>query len=309
MAYSYENVSNYIESYNCELLTPKKDYKNTEQVLLIRCGRCGDLFEQSFSGFKNGKYKVCRKCRYYFNGQKKAKTTEEFKKEIFDLVGDEYEVLGEYKNARTKIKIKHKKCGHEYFVTPRAFVEQGNRCVKCGNFKKLTHEEFCKIVCELEGDNYTVLDRYKNSTTKIHIRHNKCGDIWYTTPTNFLSTGSRCPSCLRSKGEEEIAKILNSNGINYKEQFLFNDCKFINPLPFDFYLPDHNICIEYDGEQHYRPCGFGEKNKEIINDKFKMTQKRDKIKNKYCKENDIKLIRIPYYEFNNIENVLKDIFT
>ena len=76
-------------------------------------------------------------------------------------------------------------------------------------------------------------------------------------------------------------------------------------LPFDFYIPDLNICIEYDGEQHFEPVDFGGKGKEYAEKRFKAQQKRDNIKTEYCKNNNIKLIRIPYWEFDNVENILK----
>jgi len=61
-------------------------------------------------------------------------------------------------------------------------------------------------------------------------------------------------------------------------------------LRFDFYIPDKNICIEYDGIQHYKPTYiFGSAEKK------KKTQKRDQIKNLFCEIIGIKLIRIPYY--------------
>ena len=84
-------------------------------------------------------------------------------------------------------------------------------------------------------------------------------------------------------------------------QYKFDDCKFKYVLPFDFYLPQYNCCIEFDGEQHYKIIkhfgGF---------DKFVDTKIRDTIKNEYCKNNDIKLIRISYWNFNNIEKILKN---
>ena len=76
--------------------------------------------------------------------------------------------------------------------------------------------------------------------------------------------------------------------------------KKIRPLPFDFYLPDYNTCIEYDGIQHFEVVDyFGGL------DGFITTKIRDTIKNEYCKSKNIKLIRIPYWGFDNIENILK----
>ena len=80
--------------------------------------------------------------------------------------------------------------------------------------------------------------------------------------------------------------------------------KKIKPLPFDFYLPNYNICIEYDGEQHFKPIKYfgGQK-------AFQSQQQKDEIKNKYCQDNKIKLIRISYMDYDNIEKILnKELF-
>lgn len=105
-----------------------------------------------------------------------------------------------------------------------------------------------------------------------------------------------------SKGEEKIEIWLNDRNIEYIVEKIFKDC--INPktkqkLRFDFYLPKYNCCIEYDGKQHFCACG-GWSTEEHL----KETQYRDNIKNQYCKNNDIKLIRIPYTEYDNIESIL-----
>ena len=94
----------------------------------------------------------------------------------------------------------------------------------------------------------------------------------------------------------KVSKFLKENNINYKIQYRFKDCRYKLPLPFDFYLPDHNTCIEYDGEQHFSSnCYFGgkERNNEQLFEKIKI---RDNIKNEYCKNNGIQLVRIKYTE-------------
>ena len=80
-------------------------------------------------------------------------------------------------------------------------------------------------------------------------------------------------------------------------------------MPFDFYLSDYNMCIEYDGEHHYKPTRFGGMSKEKAKDRFEFQQQKDKIKNRYCQENKIKLLRIPYWEFDNIEEILNELFS
>lgn len=104
--------------------------------------------------------------------------------------------------------------------------------------------------------------------------------------------------CSNSKGEIKIEKVLKELNIKYIYQKKFDD--FINENKrqylFDFYLPDYNCCIEYDGEQHFSYNGCGWNNEE----NFKKTIKRDKIKTKYCEEKNIKLIRIPYTDYSKI---------
>lgn len=96
----------------------------------------------------------------------------------------------------------------------------------------------------------------------------------------------------RSKYEEFIHDYLSSLHIYFEEEKRFSDCrnsKGSDMLPFDFYIPEQNILIEYDGQHHFEPIkGWGGE------EKFKLTQENDQIKNKYCEEKNIKLLRIPY---------------
>lgn len=111
-----------------------------------------------------------------------------------------------------------------------------------------------------------------------------------------------CGCLKQSYNEYMIEQIFIKNKINYQTQYSFQDCR--NPktnalLRFDFYLPDYNCCIEYDGEQHFFCTGYGWNTA----DKFKQLQYRDSIKNQYCKDNDIKLIRIPYTDKDKINDI------
>ena len=123
----------------------------------------------------------------------RKKTHEEFVAEVKVLVGDEYEVIGEYKNNHSKIEMKHSKCNYTYEVRPGSFL-RGSRCPSCfGNTKKDT-ETFKKEVFELEGDEYEVIGKYKNSYTKLKMKHTKCNHTYEVNPNSFL-IGDRCPSC------------------------------------------------------------------------------------------------------------------
>jgi hypothetical protein len=112
--------------------------------------------------------------------------------------------------------------------------------------------------------------------------------------------GQGCIVCSESKGEKEIRQILEKNNIEYITQKTFDKCKGkVRKLPFDFYLPQNNTLIEYNGEQHYMSvkCFGGTKT-------FERIKKCDEIKKAFAKDNNLHLIEIKYDSIENIENIL-----
>ena len=270
------------------------EYINGRIKIKMRHNICRTEYEVVPGSFLMGRR--CPKCY-----GTPLKTTKEFKQEVFNQVGNEYTVLGEYKNVKTKIKMQHNKCGFKYEVLPANFLS-GVRCPKCGGSMKKTTEQFKNEVYEKVGDEYTVLGKYINANTKIKMQHNKCGYEYRTKPADFLS-GYRCPRCNQAKGEEIIHNFLDMMGFKIKMQFKQKECKNIRPLPFDFALFENDTLktlIEYDGIQHFQPVSqFGGK------EGFKVLKRNDEIKDKYCKDNRIPFIRISYKDFENIENILE----
>jgi hypothetical protein len=121
------------------------------------------------------------------------------------------------------------------------------------------------------------------------------------------ANGTGCPICKESKGEKLITKYLSENNIKYERQFTFETCRYKNKLPFDFGVFVRNVLylIEFQGRQHYEEGVFGSK----IDDAktiLRTVKKRDKIKYNFCKKNNIPLIVIPYWEKDDISNLLND---
>ena len=120
--------------------------------------------------------------------------------------------------------------------------------------------------------------------------------------------GVGCSLCNKSKGEIKIEDYLKKKNIKFESQYTFNDCRGKkNKLPFDFYLPDYDICLEYDGHHHFQPVSFndnGKNSEEIAKQNFENTKRNDYIKDQYCINNNIRLIRIPYTSYNDIESIL-----
>ncbi len=177
----------------------------------------------------------------------------------------------------------------------------GRRCRECRKetmSKKFRHPyNYVKKYIEKKGD-ILISDEYINSGTKISIKCGKCDAIFMKTFDCYKRAGCNCCRSI-SLGESAISKYLNNIGISYMTEVRFKDCIHKNQLPFDFHIPELNLCIEFDGIQHYKPVEHfgGQEN-------FKLTKKRDEIKNKYCADNNIRLIRIAYFDIDNIKTIL-----
>lgn len=267
-------------------------YKNrTDKVLMLHL-KCGKYYYQSPSKFKIG-----RRCHHCSPSKK---LTKEYIQYDLDLkFPNKYTILSDYKNSTTKILVRDNECGHEYLVKQQD-IREGSKCFKCHGSKKYTHEEFENIFNNHKLHGFSLVDKYDGINKKIKIKHDECGTEFYIRPASYLKNGKNCPSCSpKSIGELKTKQVLNDLNIKYIEQKRFDDCKDKGTLPFDFYLPDKNICIEYQGIQHYQPImEFGGDNA------FKECIKRDKIKKRYCINNGILLIEIPYWEKENIRDII-----
>lgn len=239
----------------------------------------------------------CPECKKEKFRQVRCKTHQQYIQEVKN-VNTNIEVIEQYIDARTPIKHYCKKHNIFWDAAPSNIL-QGYGCPECGKDKigeknRKTHTEYVKEL-EIINSGIEIIGEYQGA--HIPTLH-KCkidGHVWHATPANVLF-GKGCPVCNESKGERQIRQWLQKYNIEYVYQKTFIDCKDINALPFDFYIPKYNICIEYDGEQHFRPVNFDGRETELVIQQFKKLQQHDKIKNQYCKNNNINLLRIPYYK-------------
>ena len=199
------------------------------------------------------------------------------------------------------------KCGN--LVTVLGNHLRGGRIKSCGCYQKeqTSKASTINLVGKTIG-NFTVLESIQGKNGERHkwrCRCNLCGNENVKIQTTNLYIQYSCGCSISSKGERKIKEILDELKIKYVQEKRFNNCKFENGYlaRFDFYLPSYNTIIEYDGKQHFIEGNRVFDNKE----KFKLTQEHDLIKTQYCFNNNIKLIRIPFFDYNKLDiNYIKE---
>lgn len=279
---------------NLEVITP---FTATKERIRVLCKKCNTESTPLAQNLINSMFK-CRQCD--FNNRK-----ESFIQQL-SVINPNICVVGEYQNYKTKIECKCLIHDTIFSMTGSNLIA-GHGCPECAidNRRKAFAKSHNDFVSELKKISPTIniKSQYVSSHKKIKCQCSICNYEWMTTPHSLLR-GDRCPKCFSiSKGEETILKTLDELNIEYIYQKRFEDCKNQLPLAFDFYIPKHNMCIEFQGQQHYEPIKYyGGENE------FKIRQKRDSIKEIYCQQSNINLLCIPYWEYDYIEQIIKVLF-
>lgn len=282
-------------------------YSKGKHKVWCQCGLDNKPFVARLDSLDNNSIKSCG-CRKHFTSTKNVQTMIEKRPPVW------VDITNKTFGALTAKYITNKRDGDGCAYWFCECNCGGSRLATYKDLKK-GHIKYCPQCSKARQAINHIGEKYgKLTITKILFEENKrgsngglfchvkcdCGrerDI----PLNFLlrKNGQQsCGLCECSKGELYIATVLENHDILFFSQYIFEDC--INPetntkLRFDFYLPDYNTCIEYDGEQHFFPIDyFGGENG------LKENQYRDNIKNNYCRKNNINLVRIPYFDKEKI---------
>lgn len=332
----FQSPDSHLKGRGCPICGQKQRIINqtytTEQFIKKARNKHGDKYDYSRVNYinshkkveiicpKHGIYEVipgnhlygqqCPKCQNERNGQNKRSTTEDFIRKARKIWGDRYDYSKtNYVKRSEKVTITCKKHG-DFFITPGNHL-YGRGCRQCAiekdvefHTKDKTH--FVKRANKTHRYKYDYsASEYKGCLTPIKIKCPIHGYFMQLPETHMR--GSGCPKCKESKGEAKIRHYLEDIGLKCGQEFEVqykvksNDLFCSNEMFLvDFFLPKENIFIEYNGQQHYRPIklwgGITVFNKQ---------QKRDEDLRVYCNDKKVKLIEIPYWEFDNIENILK----
>lgn len=277
------------------------EYYNSQIRVKCKCKIDGYEWEALPPNLLTGK--GCKKCSEERMRQARRKSHEQFISEM-EIINKDIKILENYDGDAKKIKCKCYLHNEIFFITPHHLLEGKTSCKKCISLKNhqsglKTHEQFVQDLLNVNLD-INVIGEYNGATKRIKVQCSN-GHVWEPIASSLLC-GYGCPYCKSSKGEEKIKKYLDDNNISFKRQKTFSDLKGIGgyPLSYDFYLPDYNLLIEYQGEFHDGTA------KIQTPEGLERQQKNDLRKKNYAMINNINFLEIWYYNFNCLENILQN---
>jgi hypothetical protein len=313
---SQEYVVEYLKSFGYHL-EDEQEYKNNHEKMTIVDGN-GYKYSIDFCAFKNS---IIGGWKPLMVAKSNPYSLDNIKKWIKDTNAPFQYVSGEFVDTEEKnIFLVCKNC-HEIWYTCWNYIGNGGSGCPSLECKKMRIEGNGRTIRLSETNNLEysfpeLLDEWDYSKNKLKPsdycpRSGKkawwkclsCGHGWFAV-IGSRTKGIGCPNCKLSKGEARVERFLIDNLFLYDTQYSIDECRNKNPLPFDFvvFIKEEKILIEYQGEQHYsvrlKNNFFGGE------EDFKIQQKRDKIKKEYCRKNNIDLIIIPYWDYENIEEIL-----
>lgn len=271
-------------------------YEGYSKPAQIRCEQCNKIIQinEAHNFLAKNKRYGCVECHGYKNQRE----------DFLEQIQQKYNIINTtVKDTHTYYTIKCKYCGHERTSTLKNLIKHLDCGCSTGTKRHRTGNEFIDEVNAKNIMQYELVSNYVNQTTKVLVKHKDCGFIFKAWPHDLTTPNKiHCPKCIKriSTGEHLIAHYLTKYNIPYEMQKQVGDTR----QRFDFYININNqkFAIEYNGAQHYENIPY-------FHNSLKETQERDARKEKYCAENNIRLIVIPYtMKPNTIEEIIKNLF-
>lgn len=264
------------------------NFTTTQNQCDVECLQCHNIVHYVRASALLNKKHICAKCNplRYKELQSKIKEFKNFIdcSEKWELITD----LNTITSSQEKIECRCLICNEINSKTMYDYLR--NIGCPCGRRGDIQNQ--LKRVC---GTDYKIIKIAKTVRQRVTLQH-RCGFVYSVNSRNFLEGGGQCPKCCKnnSKGEQRIKNFLDSQKIEYEKEFPIKIQGHL--LRFDFYLPQYDLYIEYQGKQHYQVIDYwgGEEG----------YQKRvlyDNLKKEYCKN---KLLEIKHTDYDNIEKIL-----
>lgn len=303
--------------------------RNSKKYLCKKCGKqqyIQNKFEQSlFDIFKNEPFELIEFVDTQHSMKIKCKKCNKIREyQVADSIKSASHICPCYNNNKESLQIwnrfyKFINNSTNWTLLDKKYIPNSPSqelisciCTKCGKINQKSIYDYMRgIQCTCSrwgdikqqlmqeiGNEYKILSQPTHTRNRVMIQHN-CGYIYSINPKNFINGYSRCPQCYkrRSRGEKRILNWLKQNNIEYIREYIQEIEGHL--LRYDFYLPDYQLYIEYQGEQHYKAVDFfgGKK-------KFEEVQYYDRLKRQYAQEN---LLEISYKDYNSIDNILESV--
>ena len=262
------------------------------------CPECGEIFNCCLYNVRSGNTYRCRECGIKSRAFKKSA----------HLEGKTVGYLTVLKRSDKKVSNKimwecECVCGKHSYVNTQGLVSGKIRSCGC----KASELASQALREDITGNIYGYLKALFPSERKgkdgghhwWYFKCLNCGSVKEIIKTNVTVGSTKSCGCIRSRGEKRVSEVLISMGIPFEKERSFDFCR--NPetgalFRFDFYLPKQKVLIEYDGRQHFISKNTGWDNENSL----KETQYRDNIKDQWCEDYNIPLLRIPYTDFDLI---------
>lgn len=301
---------NFCKVHNYTLITQKEELVDNKSLVKYICPIHGECTSR-YTNIQQGNQ--CYKCSRTQALKRKNRTTLPRRQDLlysralkvsedqgYELISKKEDIM----NNRTYITYK---CPHHGLKEMRISNYNNYKgCPDCAieNLNalfRLDSDEVEKRIENLGGKLHNKEEYINTTEENLIIDCPYCGDPFTTSLRLFCQHGGQaCPNCRNTEsiGEKKIRMYLEEHEIVFEQEKWFSDCRDTNPLPFDFYLPKSNQIIEFDGKQHFDSSSL------FYHTPLSEQKSHDEIKNKYCKDNNIKLLRIPYWNLNNINSIL-----
>ncbi len=301
------NIKLYLKNNrpNIEFISVEKQHKSgkTRNILTLKC-ECGKIFTKEWSHVMYDKRLLCSDCARKAQTKDKREELENDYVKLIESLGYSFEEKPKHIIAHELINVIQNETGYKVKVDVCKIKHKTKDIIfsDCSNRENLIYNLNIYFKNnDMECRALRITDKVDSCNRTIIEYQCECGRLFYATAHKIKKKYGRCNYCNQviSKNERRMEDFLKSLNIDYKKQYRFNSCKDHRPLPFDFHLTDYDCLIEIDGEQHYEPVRFNGLSQEEAQEKFETQQKRDKIKDDFCKKNNIPLLRIPYWEFKN----------
>lgn len=304
--YTYDYIKNKVNTYRdgeFELKSVEQfnGCKSTVTVLHKKCGR--ELTNQNIANFIG----LDRGCKFCDSNKLDSK-------KIIKMINsvDEYKCVSENINSiRDKVNIKHNICGNIFSMRPADFIYNKHRCSICNTKEMYTEKIIRSKISDIAKDYEFIRiepnqSGIKPSRQKIRVKHNTCGTETVCSVHNFIINGQRCKECSKNKlkfiGSSKqyllIKDFLDKNSIKYETEKTFDGLRYKRPLRVDFLvnIDDKQIVIEYDGKQHFVT---NKHNKVFTKEKIEIIKFRDKLKDDFFANHNIKVVRFNYMQTDN----------